>query len=75
MKEHLLEHYQFYGEYIGLRSARKHIGWYCKGLRNSHHFRQQMNTIDSCEEQLQAVENYFDQLGQFSEHIEYLEAA
>jgi len=75
MKEHLLEHYQFYGEYIGLRSARKHIGWYCKGLRNSHHFRQQMNAIDSCDEQLQAVEHYFDQLGQFSEHIEYLEAA
>ena len=75
MREHLLEHYQFYGEYIGLRSARKHIGWYCKGMRNSHTFRQHMNTIESCEEQLQAVEDYFIQLSQFCEHIEYLEAA
>ena len=46
MNEHLLDHYAFYGEYTGLRTARKHIGWYCKGLRNSHHFRQKMNTAD-----------------------------
>lgn len=75
MREHLLEHYAFYGDYIGLRSARKHIGWYCRGLRNSHAFRAKMNTIESCDEQLLAVENYFAELKQFSEHIEYLEAA
>jgi len=51
MHDHLLEHYLFYGNYIGLRSARKHIAWYCKGLRNSHQFRARMNTIESCEEQ------------------------
>ena len=75
MEEHLLEHYVFYGEYVGLRTARKHIGWYCKGLRNSHDFRHHMNTIESCNEQLNAVKNYFLELAQYSTHIEYLEAA
>jgi tRNA-dihydrouridine synthase B len=75
MHDHLLEHYAFYGEYIGLRSARKHIGWYCKGLRNSHVFRARMNTIESCQDQLHAVQDYFAELAQFSERIEYLEAA
>jgi tRNA-dihydrouridine synthase B len=75
MHDHLLEHYAFYGEYIGLRSARKHIGWYCKGLRNSHVFRARMNTIESCQDQLNAVQDYFAELAQFSERIEYLEAA
>jgi tRNA-dihydrouridine synthase B len=75
MHGHLLEHYAFYGEYIGLRSARKHIGWYCKGLRNSHQFRARLNTIESCQEQLSAVADYFDELKQYSERIEYLEAA
>lgn len=75
MHDHLLEHYDFYGEYIGLRSARKHIGWYCKGLRGSHLFRARMNTIESCQEQLHAVAEYFDELHQVSERIEYLEAA
>jgi tRNA-dihydrouridine synthase B len=75
MHDHLLEHYAFYGEYIGLRSARKHIGWYCKGLRNSHAFRARMNTIESCQDQLNAVRDYFVELAQFSERIEYLEAA
>jgi tRNA-dihydrouridine synthase B len=34
-----------------------------------------MNTIESCEEQLKAVQNYFEELRQFSEKIQYLEAA
>ena len=75
MHDHLLEHYAFYGDYIGLRSARKHIAWYCKGLRNSHQFRARMNTIESCEEQLKAVQDYFEELRQYSEKIQYLEAA
>ena len=75
MGEHLLEHYAFYGEYVGLRTARKHIAWYCKGLRDSHTFRHHMNTIESCEQQLKAVQTYFLGLQEFSTHIEYLDAA
>ena len=30
--EHLDDHYRLYGEYAGVRSARKHIGWTVRGL-------------------------------------------
>ena len=75
MNDHLIEHYAFYGEYVGLRTARKHIAWYCKGLRNSHAFRHHMNTLETCESQLAAVNNYFAELKTYSNRLEYLEAA
>ncbi|MBT8556967.1 tRNA dihydrouridine synthase DusB [Polynucleobacter paneuropaeus] len=75
MNEHLLDHYAFYGEYTGLRTARKHIGWYCKGLRNSHHFRQRMNTADDCKIQLQMVNDFFDEMKSHSDRLLFLEAA
>jgi tRNA-dihydrouridine synthase len=31
LREHLLDHYAFHGEYVGVRTARKHIGWYIDG--------------------------------------------
>jgi tRNA-dihydrouridine synthase B len=31
LREHLLDHYAFYGEHCGPRIARKHIGWYIDG--------------------------------------------
>ncbi|PWB56047.1 MAG: tRNA dihydrouridine synthase DusB, partial [Nitrosomonadales bacterium] len=40
---HLHDLYQFYGEYTGLRMARKHISWYTKGLAGSASFRRAMN--------------------------------
>ena len=75
MNEHLLDHYAFYGEYTGLRTARKHIGWYCKGLRNSHHFRQKMNTAYDCKIQLQMVNDFFDEMKSHSDRLLFLEAA
>ena len=75
MNAHLLDHYEFYGEYIGLRTARKHIGWYCKGLRDSHVFRQRMNTADDCKTQLQMVNDYFDEMKSYSDCLLFLEAA
>lgn len=75
LNAHLIEHYAFYGEYVGLRTARKHIAWYCKGLRNSHSFRHHMNTLESCEAQLEAVNHYFSELKMYSNRLEYLEAA
>ncbi len=58
---HLLDHYAFHGEYQGVRIARKHIIWYTKGLAGSHTFRQHMNTLDTTDEQLQAVHQFFEQ--------------
>jgi tRNA-dihydrouridine synthase B len=52
MDNHLKAHYEFYGEYLGVRTARKHIGWYVQDLVNGGEFRQQMNLLTSCDEQL-----------------------
>ena len=59
--EHLQDLYQFYGEYTGLRVARKHISWYTKGLHGSAVFRHRMNQLESVEEQLHAVEEFFEE--------------
>ena len=75
MNEHLEDHYYFYGEYTGLRTARKHIGWYFKGLRNSHAFRHLMNTADDCKAQLQMVNDYFNEMKLHSDQLLFLEAA
>ncbi len=62
--EHLLEHYDLYGEYAGVRSARKHIGWYVNDLPGGSAFRQHMNTLESAATQHAAVAAYFSQLAQ-----------
>ena len=33
LRQHLLDHYAFYGDHVGVRTARKHIGWYLRGLQ------------------------------------------
>jgi tRNA-dihydrouridine synthase B len=69
--EHLHELYAFYGMERGSRVARKHIGWYTKGLKNSAVFRARMNTLESAELQLEAVARFFDELTERSERLEY----
>jgi tRNA-dihydrouridine synthase B len=56
---HLNDLYSFYGEYSGLRIARKHISWYTKGLAGSASFRHAMNQLQTCEEQQKAVNEFF----------------
>ena len=53
--EHLQDHYALYGEFTGVRSARKHIAWYVKGLPGSEEFRARMNLVDDSAGQMQAV--------------------
>jgi tRNA-dihydrouridine synthase B len=60
--DHLEDHYGLYGEYSGVRSARKHIGWYVKHLPGGEAFRAAMNTIEESRGQLEAVAAYFDAL-------------
>ena len=62
--DHLQEHHGLYGEFTGVRSARKHIGWYVRGLPGGAAFRDRMNAIEDCAGQLRAVEDYFDGLAQ-----------
>ena len=59
---HLPAHYALYGEYSGVRTARKHIGWYVNALPGGEAFRGEMNGIEDCALQLSAVGDYFDAL-------------
>ena len=60
--DHLQSHYGLYGEFTGVRSARKHIGWAVRGLPGGEDFRRSMNTIDEARLQVAAVAGYFDAL-------------
>ncbi len=71
LREHLVTHYTFYGEYAGVRTARKHIGWYSRFLPNGEVLRQQANRIDSCEMQLNAVDCFFSPLLERNERLQY----
>jgi len=60
--EHLHNLYDFYGEYSGVRVARKHISWYSKGHRHGGAFRQAVNQVESSAEQIRMIEAFFDAL-------------
>ncbi len=59
LKGHLLDHYSFYGEFKGVRTARKHIGWYLKGLPGVKVFRDFLNQLDSTDAQMRAIDDFF----------------
>jgi tRNA-dihydrouridine synthase B len=69
--EHLADLYDFYGEYTGLRVARKHISWYTKGLPGSAVFRHRMNQLESVDEQMQAVAGFFEEQKASSDRLLY----
>ncbi len=62
--DHLLDHHAFYGDFLGVRTARKHIGWYLRTLPEAAEFRQGLNLLDDCAAQWRAVSDYFDELAQ-----------
>jgi tRNA-dihydrouridine synthase B len=70
---HLHELYHFYGEYTGVRVARKHISWYTKGLAGSAAFRHGMNQIETSAGQLEAVDAFFAQLADCGQRLIYAE--
>ncbi len=67
---HLQHLYDFYGEYSGVRIARKHIGWYLKNLSAISHtdrirqdaeaFRKRINQVDQTSIQLEYVTEFFN---------------
>ena len=71
MAEHLQAHYAFYGEYLGVRTARKHIGWYVRELPGGEAFRQRMNLLQDCQLQLQAVREFFQSQAAYGERLQY----
>ena len=70
---HLRDLYAFYGEHTGVRVARKHISWYTRGLAGSAAFRHAMNQLQTCAEQLAAVDEFFGELASFGQRLNYVE--
>jgi tRNA-dihydrouridine synthase B len=66
---HLQDHYGLYGEYTGVRSARKHIGWYVRELPGGQAFRVRMNSVDTAAVQWQLVADYFEDLAEAHERL------
>ena len=61
---HLHDHYGLYGEGVGVRTARKHIGWAVRALPGGEAFRAAMNTLESADAQVRAVATFFDTLAE-----------
>ena len=60
MLQHVEDLHQFYGEKMGLRIARKHVGWYLKQTTINDDYRKQFNHIDEAEDQLLNIKNLFN---------------
>jgi len=69
MIEHLHNLYEFYGEYTGVRVARKHIAWYSKGQPCSAEFRQRINRVETVRSQLAMTHAFFEATGVRSELV------
>ena len=65
VKTILLSHmqglYEFYGEYLGVRIARKHVGWYLQAHDDNRDVRRQFNKLERPEEQTKLINDFFDQ--------------
>lgn len=61
MMKHVGELHKFYGDVMGVRIARKHVGWYLKTQHDGVDFRKTFNRIEETEHQLEAIHGFFEQ--------------
>ncbi|WDE04731.1 tRNA dihydrouridine synthase DusB [Thalassomonas viridans] len=59
---HVKELHKFYGDFMGVRFARKHVSWYMQAHDQDKAFRSIFNALESTNEQLDALNLYFDKL-------------
>ncbi|MEO1081916.1 MAG: tRNA dihydrouridine synthase DusB [Pseudomonadota bacterium] len=64
MREHLLDLHAFYGNVMGPRIARKHIGWYLDGIGDLDEARRAFNRLALPEEQTLFLDDLFNTLDQ-----------
>ena len=57
--DHLSALHAFYGDEMGVRIARKHVGWYLATLPGAREFRAQFNRLDSTHAQCTDVREFF----------------
>ena len=73
--EHLDDHYALYGEFAGVRTARKHIGWAVRSMPGGEAFRADMNKLETCASQTQAVQDFFDALSVNHDRLPMVDAS
>ena len=61
IKQHIELAVEEKGE-IAIKELRKHIAWYTRNLKNSSEFRNSINTIESKEELIKKLDEYFNTL-------------
>lgn len=54
MIRHISKLCEYKGEYVGMREARKHSGWYVKGIRGAAALRQEIGSLENMD-QLKAI--------------------
>jgi len=59
---HVRDIYDLYGTHMGIRIARKHVGWYLASYDTTREFRRVFNGIEDSDLQIQALEKYFSLL-------------
>jgi len=67
LSTHVKALHQFYGDYMGVRIARKHLGWYLNAQGVPKHAYKQINLLESCKEQLSAINTIFDNIERLKE--------
>jgi len=72
--EHLADHYAFHGEEMGVRTARKHLGWYAAGLAGGAELRREVNAALTAADQQAAVERFCERLAATGERLVYVPA-
>ncbi len=72
MIQHLDDLYGFYGEDTGVKVARKHIGWYTKGLVGSASFRHGLMQLQTSAEQMAAIDQFFGELAAQHKRLAYV---
>jgi tRNA-dihydrouridine synthase B len=60
----LVEHYsamlELYGRDVGTKVARKHVGWYTKGMHGSAEFRNHVNFVDDPDQVLGEIARFYE---------------
>lgn len=60
VRRHAMLQLKYKGEYTAVREMRKHLAWYTAGMPHSAAFRQQIMSVGSMEDLLQAIDFIFE---------------
>jgi tRNA-dihydrouridine synthase B len=74
LTRHLDDLYGIYGENLGVRIARKHVGWYTRTLAGAEGFRARFNALETAAAQLAGIDDFLARLADRSAQSGSLEA-